>query len=59
MLGYLRVSLFATFLLCMSGCGRTWNPDEQFQNQVDQISFQREMSVTTKFGRGPEEYFPV
>ena len=44
MLGYLRVSLFATFLLCMSGCGRTWNPDEQFQNQVDQISFQREMS---------------
>lgn len=45
MLGYLRVSLYATFLLCMSGCGRSWNPDEQFQNQVDQISFQREMSA--------------
>tara|TARA_B100000212_G_scaffold157945_1_gene118590 strand:+ start:328 stop:714 length:387 start_codon:yes stop_codon:yes gene_type:complete len=26
------------------GCGKSWNPDEQFQSQVEQISLQEELN---------------
>ena len=30
--------------ICFMGCGKSWNPDEQFQSQVEQISLQEELN---------------
>lgn len=40
----LRFTLTIVTSLCFTSCGKSWNPDEQFLNQVEQISLQQDFN---------------
>ena len=40
----LRFTLTVVTPFCFTGCGKSWNPDEQFQSQIEQISLQEDFN---------------
>jgi hypothetical protein len=39
-----RFTLVVVTPFCFTGCGKSWNPDEQFQSQVEQISLKQDFN---------------